>query len=97
MPHPQAPVLVDPGNPLLGKSSCRLETGAIEAPGETLGVITVRTPTTTLTVFLSPADVRNWAGLLDGLARQLSGSGLVQASPQDLGLLTALSRKGGQA
>jgi hypothetical protein len=46
-----------------------------------------------LTAFLTAAELKEWSGLLDGLADQLSGTGLVKASPQDLSLLTALARK----
>jgi hypothetical protein len=94
MPHPQAPVLVDAGNPLLSRTDCQLDTGSIETPDHTLGVITVRTPSTTLTVFLPAQDVKQWQEALGQLAGQLDSGGLVKASPQDLSLLAQLARKG---
>lgn len=96
MPHPQAPVLVDTGNTLLSRTDFQLSTGSIEAPGGTLGVLTIRTPSTTLTLFLPGKDVKEWAGMLDDLAAQLDGTGLVKATPQDLSLLAQLAKRGRQ-
>jgi hypothetical protein len=93
MPHPGARQLVDTGNQLLSKAPVTLDTGSVETPEAILGVVTFRTASVTLTAFLTAAELKEWSGLLDGLADQLSGTGLVKASPQDLSLLTALARK----
>lgn len=75
--------LVDAGNPLLAQVPARLETGTIDTPGGKLGILTVRTSSTTLTLMLAEADLRNWADGLTALAGQL-GSSLVQASVMDI-------------
>lgn len=93
MPHPQAQVLVDPGNKLLNQVPAQLDTGTIDTPDGVFGVLTVRTPSATLTVFLTPADVKNWSEVISGLSDQLAG-GIVRASPLDLSLLTQLSKRG---
>lgn len=96
MPHPQAKLLVDAGNTLLGRLPSTLDTGSIETPDGVLGVLTIRTPTTTLTLFLDAGELTDWKEVLGGLAEQLGGSGpgLARATPQDLSLLTQLARNG---
>lgn len=97
MPHPGARVLVDAGNRLLGKVPATLDTGSIEAQDGTYGIVTVRTASATLTVFLTAAELREWAQVLEAAASQLAGCALAQATPQDLSLLAQLARKRGQA
>lgn len=96
MPHPQAPQLVDAGNSLLSKAPFTMSTGSIETPDGRLGVLTIRTPSVTLTLFGQAQDFRNHAELLSDLAGKLEGNGLVQATPLDLSLLAQLSRKNGK-
>lgn len=76
--------LVDMGNPLLAHVPAQLDTGTVDLPGEgKFGVMTIRTGSTTLTVMLAAVDLKNWAGVLAGLAEDLGG-GLVKASPLDM-------------
>lgn len=83
--------LVDPGNALLAHVPARLDTGSVDLPGEgKYGVMTIRTGSTTLTVMLGAEDLRQWGGILTGLADQLTG-GLVQASPFDISALDQMS------
>lgn len=79
-PPPGAPVnLLDTGNPLLAQGPARLDTGTVWQPGGggQVGVITVRTPSSTQTVFLSPGDVKTWAKIIAALAESMSSSGLI--------------------
>lgn len=96
MPHPAAGMLTDAGNPLLDRAAVRLETGSLETPDGTLGIITIRTPTTTLTVFLPAEDIRSWTGVLAELGDQVNGTSLIRPAPQDVSLLASLARKGRQ-
>lgn len=74
------PVFLDAGNPLLGPCAARLETGTLAVSGSQLGVVTIRTASTTLTVLLKAADVKVWAKLLTGLGDSMSSSGLTVVS-----------------
>lgn len=88
MSQPQRP-FIDPANELLMQVPARLDTGSVATPdGRKLGVLTIRTGSTTLTVFLGAEDLRTWAQLLTDVAGQLSGK-LVPASPLDVSLLRA--------
>lgn len=70
----------DAANDLLGPAPANLTTALLEIPGgQRLGV-TVRTPTTTLTVMLTKADAVLWAKLITEAAGRMSGSGLVAAT-----------------
>jgi hypothetical protein len=82
MTTPPVP-LFDVGNPLLAPGPANLDTGSVTGPGGKIGMVTLRTSSSTQTVFLDAADLRTWAALLTGLADQLSG-GLVQASVADV-------------
>ena len=71
--------LLDEGNKLLGELPAQLTTDVIgTAAGQRL-VLTVRTPTTTLTVFLRGADAKNWARQLAAESSVMSDSGLIAA------------------
>lgn len=73
------------GNSLLSQVTARLETGSITQPGNTRGVLTIRTASTTLTVILTREDVRKWADVISSLADQLGAPRNVQpASLQDI-------------
>lgn len=68
------------GNKLLGELPAQLTTDVITtAAGQRL-VLTVRTPTTTLTVFLRGADAKAWAHQLSSEAAVMSDAGLITAS-----------------
>lgn len=65
---------VDLGNSLLGRQNARL----FFAPdGEGNLAVTIRTPSTTLTVFLDGPHARQWAKLFTEQAARISGSGLI--------------------
>ncbi len=86
------PPLFDVGNTLLASVTAQLHTGSITGPQGKIGVATIRTPSTTLTVFLGASDLRTWAGLLTGLADELSG-GLAQASAADIAVLNGIPER----
>ncbi len=76
--------LFDAGNILLAQGPARLDTGSVTTPERTkVGIVTIRTSSTTLTVFVTAADLREWAGVLSGLADQMTG-GLVTATAADV-------------
>lgn len=84
MTTPQVP-LFDVGNPLLAQGPVNIQTGAVETPAGKTGVLTLRTGSTTLTIFLGEGDLRAWAGLLTAAADGLAGGGgLVRASAADV-------------
>jgi hypothetical protein len=76
-PDAGLPPVVDEANTLLAPGPAQLFTGVSGA----LGVLTVRTPTTTLTLQLPKADILAWAGLIRELGDSLGGSGLLVATP----------------
>ena len=78
MPQPDMPV--DQGNPLLGETPARLSLTLVETPQGQRLAVTIRTPSTTLTILLNSADAKTWAGLLSGAAAQMSASGLIVAN-----------------
>jgi hypothetical protein len=65
---PRPPQFVDPANPLLSQVTARLDAGTVSTPdGSRVYVLTIRTASTTLTVFLSADDLHAWAGILTSL------------------------------
>jgi hypothetical protein len=77
--QPSVP-LFDEGNKLLGELPAQLTTDVIDtAAGQRL-VLTVRTPTTTLTVFLRGADAKAWAKQLSSESAVMPDSGLIAAN-----------------
>ncbi len=80
----QPTVLVDPGNPLLAQVDVKLDTGTMwqagAGAGRQIGVVTIRTASTTLTVMLTPDHVKTWAKLFTGLAESMSSTGLIVAN-----------------
>jgi hypothetical protein len=76
---PQEVPPVDTGNQLLAVTPAMLVTALLQtADGQRLG-LTIRTPSTTLTVLLTKADAELWAKNLKGAADGISGSGLIAA------------------
>jgi hypothetical protein len=87
-PEPPAPV-TDLGNDLIAPVLAKLHVGTAQASdGSTLGVVTVRTTSATVTAFLNAADVKAWADVLNGLAAQLGATSLVVPAPVDLRALS---------
>jgi hypothetical protein len=75
---PEAPEPVDRANTLLEPCSAHLLTGM----NGTLGLITIRTPTTTLTVQLPKADILAWGLMIMELGDSMpEGSSLLVATP----------------
>ena len=72
--------LFDEGNKLLGELPAQLTTDVIDTPAGQRLALTIRTPTTTLTVFLQGADAKNWAHQLSSEAAVMSGTGLIAAN-----------------
>lgn len=75
-----APPPVDPGNQLLVESPAQITTALMQTPMGQRLTLTIRTPTTTLTVLLAKEDAINWAGMLGQAAKSMSGSGLIVAN-----------------
>ncbi len=73
----------DVGNTLLSQGPAQLHTGSVKAGIKKFGVVTVRTASTTLTVFLDADNLRQWANLLNGLAEEVNRN-LVTASSADV-------------
>jgi hypothetical protein len=70
--------LADPGNVLLAPGPQELTTGKLpQTPDGPKVVLTIRTPTTTLTVMLGKADAITWGRKITGEAEGMSGAGLI--------------------
>ena len=72
--------LYDEGNKLLGELPAQLSTDVIDTIAGQRLCLTIRTPTTTLTVFLRGADAKNWAKQLTSESAVMSDSGLITAN-----------------
>lgn len=70
-PTPDVPI-VDPGNPMLTEGPAMLSLGQVPTPTGPRVVLTIRTPTTTLTCLLQRQDALNWARLIRQEAQGLS-------------------------
>lgn len=74
------PTPFDTGNQLLGEQPAQMATRVVNTPmGERLAM-TIRTPSATMTVFLSGIDAKMWARQLATVAEPMSGSALVRAN-----------------
>jgi hypothetical protein len=81
MSHPPAapadPPVFDLGNVLLSEQPAVLSTQIVHTPlGERMA-LTIRTPSTTLTLFLQGQDAKNWARQLTATSRPMSSAGLI--------------------
>jgi hypothetical protein len=76
-----APPLVDEGNALLAEAPAQCSTGLVQTPAGQRLALTVRTPSTTLTVLLGQADAKVWAANISTAAAQMSAAGLIVAGP----------------
>jgi hypothetical protein len=89
-PGQQAPFL-DAANLLLASGPARIETGTIDIPGTgRVGALTIRTASTTLTVFLTAVQLDEWALMVSNLAAAVRAAVLVQPTAAE----TALLRQG---
>jgi hypothetical protein len=78
MPPAVMPDPVDVANTLLAPGPATLTTGI----NGQMGLITIRTPTTTLTVQLPKADMLSWGKMITELGEQMTGgSPLLVAAP----------------
>jgi hypothetical protein len=77
-PPPQS--VADPGNALLSETPAQLTLTIATGPLGQRIVMTIRTSSATLTVFLNGADAKVWAAQLDNTAKQISGGGLIAAN-----------------
>lgn len=87
---------IDPCNPLLGAGPGRLDTGIIGIEDQKIGIATVRTPSTTVSVNLSAEDADNWADYLKQLATALRDGGgpskLVAAGMGDVAAMDQMAK-----
>ena len=74
-PQPVPPV--DPGNQLLTEQVAQLTTAPVETPRGPRLVLTIRTPSTTLSVFLTGNDALLWGKQIAADASKLNGAGLI--------------------
>lgn len=66
---PQMPPL-DPGNPILAEAQAILSCTPVNGPGGQRLAMTIRTATTTLTIFLAKDDAGRWRDTMsDGIAK----------------------------
>lgn len=77
---PQAPPPFDAGNPLLSEQPAQLITAAMQTPAGQRLVLTIRTPSATVTVLLPGQDAKTWAAKLTETAEGMSSAGLIAAN-----------------
>lgn len=77
---PGAAQPVDPANGLLAETTAQMTTALMQTPAGQRLVLTIRTPSTTLTVLLGEPDAKEWAASLTSSAGQMSKSGLIVAN-----------------
>jgi len=70
----------DAGNPLLAPGPSQLDLGTVDSPQGKIGIATIRTASTTLTVVLNGPELDKWAELFGQLAKEVKGTGLVTAT-----------------
>lgn len=96
MTSPQPPVqpspltFIDTNNPLCGPCPARLDIGVIQHPVDgPMGVVTIRTASTTMTVVMGADDLQGWGDSLKELANQMGGAkkSLLVAGPGDAAAL----------
>jgi hypothetical protein len=79
MTTPQPAMPFDQGNPLLGETPAQMTTVLIDTPAGQRMALTIRTPSTTVTVLLAGKDAQEWAATLTRAADTMSASGLIVA------------------
>ena len=84
-PPTPAPTAFDTGNPLLSEQPAQLTTALIQTPAGQRLATTIRTPSSTVTVFLACVDARAWAAKLTADSGAMSVTGLVVANGSTLG------------
>ncbi|WP_280688388.1 MULTISPECIES: hypothetical protein [unclassified Kitasatospora] len=71
---------MDPGNQLLAGGPAQLSMSEAMTAGGKLATLTVRTASTTLTVFLERDDLQTWANTLQAAADRMSGLTVIRAT-----------------
>ncbi len=79
-PQPAPPPPFDAGNPLLGEGPAQITSALVDTPAGQRLALTIRTQSSTVTVFLQGADAKNWAAQLTRDSAAMSGAGLVVAN-----------------
>jgi hypothetical protein len=78
---PSVPQFIDPNNQLLNGGPARLDTGSITTPdGKKVGVVTIRTSSTTITVLMDAPNLDEWGDIIKNLAKELGGGVKLQAA-----------------
>lgn len=77
---------VDVGNALLGETPAQLSCALVQTPGGQRTVLTIRTVSTTQTVFLAKADADQWAASIKAAAGAMSPLILASAPGQIPGI-----------
>ena len=84
---------LDINNPLVAGGPARIDSGIItHADAGQMGVLTIRTPSTTVTVVMSPEDLRSWADHINNLAEHLDKGGGTKLIPAGMGDVVALDK-----
>jgi hypothetical protein len=87
------PPLFDTGNMMLTLGEpAQLLIGKVPVPYGELGIVTVRTRTTTLTVALDKAMAGDWRDTLEQLHDQLSGTSLIVPNAAQAGAIAQAAR-----
>jgi hypothetical protein len=96
MTTPNALQFIDPNNPLLNGGPAKLDTGSIVGPdGKKVGVLTIRTASTTVTVLMGAVHLNEWSEILGNLAKDIGGGAKLQAaSMMDVASLDPTMRPG---
>ena len=81
MTAPQQVPAFDASNGLLAETPAQLTTALLDTPAGQRMALTIRTPSTTLTVLLDGGDAKTWGANISRTAGQMSGAGLVVAAP----------------
>ena len=74
---PDPRTYLDIRNTLLGRVPALLETGSVTAPQGTLGIVTIRTASTTMTVLVTRDELADWIRVLQDQLGKLSSTRLV--------------------
>ena len=87
------PPLFDTGNLMLAIGEPgQLIIGKVPVPGGEMGIVTIRTRTTTLTLALDKAMSVDWRDTLAQLCDQLSGTSLIVPSASQAGAIAQAAR-----
>jgi hypothetical protein len=91
MPDPSQMRFLDINNPLCAGGPARIDSGMIGTEQGKMGVLTFRTPSTTLTVVMQADDLRTWADHINQLADHMDGGG-TKLIPAGMGDVVALDK-----